>query len=428
MSKFVRFSLRTMLVWGLALTLMTGGALSEDFTEDQLEARRIAESGGEPAIAAFDPPLTAWLDNMEGFSSLCWLPTDYDIPQSVYFNGVRVQVLDRIYKWTYNGMEEWASVTVTVRSDETAITGKTLYANLAFERPARQFPVGILQGESITNMVRVYLDNGHTKETVDILKNGTEVDVLGLMKGFYHVLTQGKRGFVAEGDLKLSRESKAAVRAATPEQYDSIGPGYEKKYSAFSEEVDRLYAFYGDRSMWPMELRAKVSQIELDSGFMDENPLTWVHIMPGEEDLTPKEARGFADTAMARAGHHAKDFSSVYTYYFAEMGNLSEPIWQFYYEAEIGGYNYAVRLDRQGAVTEIRKLDLTRFDNEGRDIYDLMLTGHEKEIPMEGDLTEDQARDIAWEYYARRTNGVAKKDNCFLSAHFRRVGRLRYWL
>ena len=365
MSRTARFPLRTILLWIVALTLLAGSAMTEELTEEQLEARRIAESGGEPAITAYDPPVTAWLSNPGGFSSLCWLPTDYDIPQSVYFNGVQVKVLDRIYKWTYVGMEEWASVVVTARSNETPITGKTLYANLTFERPQRQFPVGTLQGDTVTHMTRIYLDNGHTRETVDMLKNGTEVAVLGLMKGYCHVLSQGRRGFVAEGDLALSEEAKAALRAAAPDSYDSIGPGYEEEYTAFSEEVDRLYAYYGDRAAWPMELRAKMSQIELDSGFMDEDPLTWVHIMPGDGDLVPDTARGFADAAMAAEGLDAAGFTNVYTYYFAELGDLSKPLWQFYYEAKAGGYNYAVRLDVRGAVTQVRQLDMTPSDQEG---------------------------------------------------------------
>ena len=388
---------------------------------------KTAEQGNMNAEYIYSPPKKAWLSGDNGTIHLCLPPTDYEVPQTVLFSGQEIALHNTLYKWTAAGMEEWANVSLNVGAGGTSLQGWTMARNLVFEQPEVQMPSGTLKADNVTNMVTLRADNGITQREVDIYPEGQEVQLLGMTRDYYYVLTDGQRGFVEKENVSADAATLSRLKAAEPRVYDDIQPGYEQRYDAFNQKYHEMFDIYGDSNTWPLEARAKLSQMEINLGLLPRSdPQSWINILPGEGDLSLEDARALADQAILGQEVGLDSFSSVNSHYYALTGQPDTPIWQFRYNARPGKHDYVVRLDKQGEVTESLALDLVTYDEIGRSLMQIVVYADPVE-EVEG-LTAIQAADAAWDYFTMTTKDTRGREAFNMTGTAHQLEGTTYWM
>lgn len=422
MKKFVKFlSLLT------ALVMLMSCAQAELIGQYDDMAMQVAEEGNGNAEYIYNPPKKAWLKGDNGTVHLCLPPTDYEIPQTVLFSGLEVTLHNTLYKWTAAGMEEWAYVSLNVGSDEISLQGWTRAKNLTFEAPETSLPEGKLVSGSVTNMVTVFKDNGPNQKELGIYPEGTPVRLLGITADNYYLAVEGHRGFIQKNAVSLDTPTQARLRAAEPQMYDDMQPGYEANYEEFDRLYNDMFDMYGDSNTWPLEARAKMSQLEINLKVTPRSdPQSWINILPSEGDLTLEEARALADKALENQQVDVSTFEEVNHYYYAVIGQPDEPIWQFRYNARVGHYDYVVRLDKQGNVTEALKLDLNRYDAMGTDL--LSLIAYNPVVENTEGITAQEAVSAAWDAFVANTGETKGRENFYVSGNAYDFEGTVYWL
>ena len=139
-----------------------------------------------------------------------------------------------IDKESQYGTDTWAKVAVRVNDSETVISGYTPAIYLrqgGFEGDTAPAP-GRPGGEGD---VTIWRDNGLTEKRWARCP-GHPVRVLGFTKTHYHVLAEGRHGFVLREQLLGTKGNKRWLRSAEPNHYTNVGPGYEDRYRAMTEE------------------------------------------------------------------------------------------------------------------------------------------------------------------------------------------------
>jgi beta-lactamase regulating signal transducer with metallopeptidase domain len=244
-----------------------------------------------------------YLTSPHGMIHVTGIPTDYDYPQMVYFSGVPVLMDELIHKETQFGFEDWIHISVPAGADETVMAGYTLLSNFvsAAEAPDSfyPFPTVTLNGDSITGTASLYLNNGLTNDVLGSYPNGTELTVLGFTRTHYQVLLDGHQGFVPRENARMEGEGKSRITGAEPAHYDSHTPGREADYEAMNRRFQELTDTYGDINEWSIPMRARWSQEQIEADTLSDSPDIWVHLMPGQDDLTEEAARALADKALA---------------------------------------------------------------------------------------------------------------------------------
>lgn len=383
---------------------------------------------GPPHIESAAASAAGFLTHPTGAAHLTGIPTDYEYAQLVYFSGVPAVMDEEIVKHTQLGAERWAHVRIPAADGETALSGYTPMENFVRQSDApafEPFPKGALHGGKLTGMAALYVDNGLTNAVLNTFPDGTQLSVLGFTKTHYHVDIEGQKGFVPRESVRFEGRDLERVRAAEPEYYDSITPGREADYEAMDRRLQELTDKYGDINEWSIPMRAKWSQEQIEAGTLDASPDIWVHLMPGEGDLTEDEARALADKALADQGVDPASFPKVFSYYYVENGRRGQPHWQFTYRAAAGHPDHVVRLDKQGAVEETRAIESLG----GPYIYELdsLLNGRVV-MPAADEITNTQAADKAWETFAAAIPCHKARDAYDMTAALREQDRARYWM
>lgn len=385
-------------------------------------------------LAAPDTPAsaysnTAYLFSPSGTVNLCMIPTDYDYPQSVYFNGTQVEVMEVIDKESQYGTDTWAKVAVRVNDSETVISGYTPAIYLRAREDLKEIPPQPLADLAGEGDVTIWRDNGLTEKTLGTLPGGTRVRVLGFTKTHYHVLAEGRHGFVLKEQLLGTKGNKRWLRSAEPNHYTNVGPGYEDRYRAMTEEYQALTDKRGDINSWTLAQRAAWTQREIDEGFLDDDPMTWINLMPAAGDVQEAEARAIADKALADRDVPLDSFGQVFTFYYATVAQPDAPTWQFSYQGLTGQHTYIVFLDKAGSVTEVRKADITP---EGSGYYDKIswyMYESAPAQPREGDIAREQAIDSAWQAFeAAYAPANGNRDSYKAAATLRSLDSTRFWV
>lgn len=375
-----------------------------------------------------------FLTSKEGVVHLTMIPTDYEYPQVVYFAGVPVVADEIIHKEVFQRqsgeyVEDWVHVTVPARDGETTMSGYTLYEHFVrqadyAEKPS--YPVGTLAGDSVTGTVALYKDNGVTHEVLGVFANGTQVQIMGFTRTHYQVSIDGQWGFVPRELVQFTGEDEARVKAAEPGEYDSVNPGMEAAYERMNARYQALTDKYGDVNDWTIAMRAQWSQEQIEAGTLDPSPDVWVHLMPGEGDLTEEKARELADAVLTGEKLDPKAYLQVRSYYFVLNGERDKPTWQFTYRAGPDNTDWVVQLDRAGKPVELRSIE-----NAGWPFpygLDEMFAG--KVVTPEADeITSKEAADIAWELFVNAWPEHGARESYEMTAALRAVERLnmRAW-
>jgi len=365
-----------------------------------------------------------YLTSPHGMIHVTGIPTDYDYPQMVYFSGVPVLMDELIHKETQFGFEDWIHISVPAGADETVMAGYTLLSNFvnAAEAPDSfyPFPTVTLNGDSITGTASLYLNNGLTNDVLGSYPNGTELTVLGFTRTHYQVLLDGHQGFVPRENARMEGEGKSRITGAEPAHYDSHTPGREADYEAMNRRFQELTDTYGDINEWSIPMRARWSQEQIEADTLSDSPDIWVHLMPGQDDLTEEKARALAEKDVDPAA-----FLDVRSYYYVRNGERDKRLWQFSYRGGPDETGWVVQLNQAGEVVELRS-----FDDPGSPYpYDIVsLSSGQVVQPQDGELTNTQAADIAWQRFAESYAEHNARDQYDITAALRTLHNMRYWV
>lgn len=410
-----------------ALVMLLPLAQAEMVGQYSDEDKLVAEKGNGNAEYTYNPPKKAWLKGDNGTINLCLPPTDYDVPQAVLFSGLEITLHNTLYKWTAEGMEEWAYISLNVGSDETSLQGWTRAKNLTFEAPEVALPEGKLVSDSVTNMATVFKDNGPASKELGIFPEGSEARLLGMTLDNYYLQVENQRGFIKKDAVYLDTPTQARLKAAEPRTYDDMQPGYEANYEEFDRLYGEMFDIYGDSNTWSLETRARMSQMEMNLKVTPRSdPQSWISILPGEGDITPEEARVRADKALDDKQVDLSTFDQVNEYYYALSGQPEEPIWQFRYNARVGHYDYVVRLDKQGDVTELLKLDLNRYDSMGNEL--LSQIPHNPVAEKVEGITAQEAISKAWDIFTEAAPELKGREDFYVTGNAYDFEGSTYWL
>ena len=390
----------------------------------------LAASDNAPSSPTAERQATkGYLTSPHGMIHVTGIPTDYDYPQMVYFSGVPVLMDELIHKETQFGFEDWIHISVPAGADETVMAGYTLLSNFvsAAEAPDSfyPFPTVTLNGDSITGTASLYLNNGLTNDVLGSYPNGTELTVLGFTRTHYQVLLDGHQGFVPRENVRMEGEGKSRITGAEPAHYDSHTPGREADYEAMNRRFQELTDTYGDINLWSIPMRARWSQEQIEADTLSDSPDIWVHLMPGQDDLTEEAARALADKALTGKDADPAAFLDVRSYYYVRNGERDKRLWQFSYRGGPDELGWVVQLNQAGEVVELRS-----FEDPGSPYpYDIIsLSSGQVVQPQDGELTNTQAADIAWQRFAESYAEHNARDQYDITAALRTLYNMRYWV
>lgn len=428
-----------MLCLVLALSVALSGAVA---TQDAQSAPRAALTTHEPVDTAAALPMQAVIACPNAPSAnLCMGATSYDYaPQGTYFNGAEVTILE--LSQSVNNVPElaagenvyWAQVQIG-----GAVTG---WMPLPCLTPAdgvmgarAELPEAAVNADG----GNVYASNDASAPVIAALQKNESVRVLGRLRDFWHIQTAGGlTGFVAADALKFNADgTQALVSAALPALYDYVQPGQQERFRAYQEQVDAYWQKYGDSNDWPLDVRAEVSRLTLESGFYWADDNQWVNLVPGEGDLSAEQAAALADAqAMELFGMSENTYLKRTMFYYYVITNPETRIWHFRYYAVAGAHDCAIKLDQNGNLLESwqdTKAQRTAEDVESgsdRTQIDYYITyGYETNPTPGEEAMRESVLNRAWTVFAKeydRAGDIAQYD---LSAVFykNQDASLRWW-
>ena len=205
-------------------------------------------------------------------------------------------------------------------------------------------------------------------------------------------------GFLPIENLAFDTAAQALMDSIVPEHFAEIQPGMREKYDEFMNRITALWDEYGDSNEWPLEIKAKATQIRLDYGFDADLPAR--NILPGEGDMTLEQATAFADAHIKeRYGMTEADFVyRRYSFYY-EPDSPDAHLWNVYYVARTGLRNCAVTFNQQGEI--LRDFQNSYTNGSGPDDLDMKQPGYYIDYGKPMAYTEDDealaALDTAWQ-------------------------------
>lgn len=365
----VHFDENIISLWYAYLTPVTGTPLMLTATDaDSLSAREFAaeyylnpvliENQQQDALYA-TLPRAAYVNNpAAAAANFCQMTTSYNWPQGVYLNGVPVTVTElRLmgnnipYDISSARQIYWAKVSVGVTQTSTGVQDSWIplsaltFADEMTGDPA-VLPIGVITTTAQTGQVSLYAACSASQGIVTVLSAGTQVEVLGRTESFYHVRTGDMLcGFVPLSCLAFDADTQAIMDSIVPEHFDSIQPGQQDSYEEYMTRIEALFDEYGDSNDWPLDIKAKATEIRLAYGF--DTDLS-VNILPGEGDMSLEEATAFADAHVAQLYGMTEEKYAYrrYSFYYDPQAP-EEHLWKITYVARTGLHNCAVTFNQQ---------------------------------------------------------------------------------
>lgn len=337
-------------------------------------------------------------------------PTDYTWPQGTCLNGTPVTVTELHLSGnnvpkalTEAKLIYWAKITVGATKDSPGVDGSWIplcvltFADEMTGAPAT-LPAGTVTTDAATGQVSLYAACDRDKGVVTVLSKGTQVEVLSRLAQFYQVRAGKDYGFLPIENLAFNTATQALMDSIVPEHFAEIQPGMREKYDEFMNRITALWDEYGDSNEWPLEIKAKATQIRLDYGFDADLPAR--NILPGEGDMTLEQATAFADAHIKeRYGMTEADFVyRRYSFYY-EPDAPDVHLWNVYYVARTGLRNCAVTFNQQGEI--LRDFQNSYTNGSGPDDLDMKQPGYYIDYGKPMAYTEDDealaALDTAWQ-------------------------------
>lgn len=287
--------------------------------------------------------------------------TDYTWPQGTYLNGTPVTVTELRLTGcnvpaglTDAKLIYWAKITVGATQTSPGVDGSWIplctltFADEMTGDPAA-LPTGTVTTDAATGQVSLYAGCDPAQGVVRALSKGTQVEILGRLAACYQVRAGKDYGFLPLESLTFDADTQALLDSILPEHFADIQPGMQEKYDAYMNRITALWDEYGDSNDWPLEIKAKATQLRLDYGFDTDLPR---NILPGAGDMTLEQATAFADAHVKEVyGITEADF--IYRRYslYYEPDTPDVHLWNVYYTVRTGLRNCAVTFNQQGEIT-----------------------------------------------------------------------------
>lgn len=387
----------------LSVSGLTAFAQSDDFSALQ----PMKEGEMAPIDAVVNSPL-------DGVSHLTNTADDYDVPQGVYFNGVKVKII-AVTETLGNYPAElkdpgklWARVIIGASDAYPGIIGMMPLANLSPDK-GESYP---LQEGELLEDTDLFLDNGLTEKVIASFQKGTKTRILGWFPEWMHVEVEGKAGFVRPEQVALDPQTEEQMANVLISGFDEIQPGYQERYEAYMTELMKLYDKHGDSNHWPLEVAVEASNLAQKYGYFYDGV---VNILPGENDLKQEEVLIKArEAAMNSFGYDSWD--SISLAYFHEPDDPETHIWKASLWGAQGTPDIVVWLSQEGEVIETLNTEEEGFEDiplylddispeealaESKNTVEYYLFGTEA-TPGKEDLTEQEARDLAFKSFLKK--------------------------
>ncbi len=381
-----------------------------------------------PRRAVVNNPLAA-------AANITHLTTDYDYPQGCYFNGTELEVLElrlednNVPMLTDAATIYWARVRVA-QDNDGGTEGWMPLCTMTFSDEiigeVAALPVVQVTANTPTGHATLYAAcDGRT--VVTSVASGTQVELLGCFAAYDHVrLPGGETGFLPRENVTAAPEVQALIESVLPERLDDIQPGKELSYEEYEAAIQALWDEYGDSNEWPLEVKARASQLRLDSGWQTDLD---VNILPGKDDMPEAEALALAERYIEEQYKTPPEDYVRYTksfYYKPE--DPQTHIWWFRFTARVGGYDCGVGFDQQGNVVRTYRSDDANKSSFTEDALEELLQtlGYYAEYGISlGAVAEPQASalmDEAWSLFNKRYPEAGERSSYRITAEEMRDG------
>ncbi len=424
-------SLLPVLMMGLML-LLSGFTLAET-------APGAAPQKGFPREAYIHSPIAA-------SAGLCEISDDYEIPAAVYYNGVKVQVME--IEKSRGGYPEslsdptqmWGRVNIDM-GEGMEISGWVPQICLQYTEDSPETPAQLPTGTLVRDE-KLMRDNGLTDAVLGDYPKGTPVTLLGTMKRYHHVLVEGQLGFIPLDSLQADADSQAVVDKGQPEwnMFGDTMPGHYERYLEYQNKMTEIMGLTDDETVNPsLENMAARSQLALDFGY---EYMDVINAVPGEEDMARDEAAALGESLVReKYGYQDADVQGVSVSFYYQPGAPEKRYWKVIVHAANGKGNASVEMDQQGN-------PLTYFQGEAfppskeappsaeeiaRQQEDISYyTEHfYPSYPKEGDMDREQALTLAWQRLGEAAaEGFSRSEYLVhrMTFHHHNRDNLSWWL
>ncbi len=216
-----------------------------------------------------------------------------NVPLAIYYAGAEVTVTglyasSSLPAWnTDNEGNNWAGVTVGQTGGQEGISGYMPLYYLSSQKQ-NQLPTAQVAADAPTGYATLYSLDNDTSTALDAVKSGEQITLLGRVNKWYHVVYQGKTGFLKKENVLLDEVAQTALDAALGDRFDTYPREEMKRTAAFEQLVAQRQAELGglDLINWPLADKAWFGQLEEAYYGAHE----YYYMMPGQDDLPQEDA------------------------------------------------------------------------------------------------------------------------------------------
>ena len=407
----------------LALTLADdwGETASAYYTHPLLSSNDASQrlEDSLPRQAIINSPISA-------AGNLCSMTTDYDWPMGTYFNGMEVTV-DELSIMGNNApmltdarMIYWAHVTISPGEDNGGAQGWIPLSALTFadeiigEVPS--LPQGTVTTAAATGYANLYAGCDLSGRVLTTVRKGERVTLLGRFLAFYHVrLQNGACGFMPLENVALDEVARALADSVIPANYDTTQPGQVVKYDEYMEYIANFYDLHGDNNEWDLETRAQLAAYKMNYPF---DSLTWIDIIPGENDLPEEQALALAkDYIHEHFNVEEKDILHILRYFFYYPEDPDAHVWYFRFGTRAGMRDCGVYLDQQGNAIKDFLADYVNRAEDPQPVPGKDTIDYYKQYSAVQEVEEDtqNLKGRAWELYQQANPDAGAQENYVLT-------------
>lgn len=424
-------SLLPVLMMGLML-LLSGFTLAET-------APGAAPQKGFPREAYIHSPIAA-------SAGLCEISDDYEIPAAVYYNGVKVQVME--IEKSRGGYPEslsdptqmWGRVNIDM-GEGMEISGWVPQICLQYTEDSPETPAQLPTGTLVRDE-KLMRDNGLTDAVLGDYPKGTPVTLLGTMKRYHHVLVEGQLGFIPLDSLQADADSQAVVDKGQPEwnMFGDTMPGHYDRYLEYQNKMTEIMGLTDDETVNPsLENMAARSQLALDYGY---EYMDVINAVPGEEDMARDEAAALGESLVReKYDYQDADVQGVSVSFYYQPGAPEKRYWKVIVHAANGKGNASVEMDQQGNPLTYFQGNAFPASKEAPPSTEEIARQQEDisyytehfypSYPKNGDMDREQALTLAWQRLGEAAaEGFSRSEYLVhrMTFHHHNRDNLSWWL
>lgn len=344
-------------------------------------------------------------------AGLCELSNEYEYPAAVYFNGTTVRVtevqqgLGAYPESLSDPTEMWGHVVVQYKGEDTFVSGWVPQICLQYtdedSTALEKLPSGTLSFD--TPLLK---DNGLSKDTLGDYKKGTPFTLMGIMDIYFHVIIDGKAGFIPMGALQADKESIPVIEGGRPESgtYSYVMPGRYERFREYQQKLaDLMDPIDHVTSNVPFENMAARSALEQTYGY---RYMEVIHIVPGEDAMKPEDVAALGEKLLRdKYAYTDRDIKGLSLTYYYKRPDPDTHFWRLVLYAQRPKGNISVEMSASGEPLEYFQGKGYPDDGEVRPSPQEIQQAQQgmeyyqnyyySSYPKAGDITQEQAQEMA---------------------------------